>query len=342
MTATIEAPARSNWMISRPYDVLVAFAWIPFSIAAVIVLNDVDHIRAVMGATFALSAAHQPLTLPLVYGDPALVKKRRSLYSWSPFVMIALVVIGLQISFGLVAIVAGSWNAVHTLQQRYGITRIYGRKSNNPNGRLDRALLWSWFGAAIVWTSASGDLPEQIDKLGFGRRNRRGADLLVDAEPVTSLLLPLVLIGVAWITVKWLKAERSYPRNWARWTYVGSTGLLMVVIAVSPIVGFIGYVGSHAVEYFIVVKHRLDKAKPDDPSPIAKTVRSKLGPVGAIVIFTAVFVAMMSVLKAQSSTVYFAIFLTIGGLHIFYDGFIWKLRTKEVADQFSLPNTNTT
>ena len=32
-----------------------------------------------------------------------------------------------------------------------------------------------------------------------------------------------------------------------------------------------------------------------------------------------------------SPTMYAVVYLTLGGMHVFYDGFIWKLRRPEVA-----------
>ena len=43
-------------------------------------------------------------------------------------VVAALITIGINVSLGLVAVIAGLWNAEHTLMQRYGVQRIYGRK----------------------------------------------------------------------------------------------------------------------------------------------------------------------------------------------------------------------
>jgi len=34
---------------------------------------------------------------------------------------------------------------------------------------------------------------------------------------------------------------------------------------------------------------------------------------------------------------YLVVFFTLGGLHVFYDGFIWKLRRPAVAQSLDLP-----
>ena len=39
---------------------------------------------------------------------------------------------------------AGLWNAEHTLMQRYGVMRIYGRKAGDDHGRLEKPMLIVW------------------------------------------------------------------------------------------------------------------------------------------------------------------------------------------------------
>jgi hypothetical protein len=48
----------------------------------------------------------------------------------------------------IIAVIAGVWNAGHTLQQRYGITRIYGRKVGQADGTIELAVV-GWF--AFQW-----------------------------------------------------------------------------------------------------------------------------------------------------------------------------------------------
>ena len=77
-------------------------------------------------------------------------------------------------SVALVAVVAGLWNAEHTLMQRYGITRIYGRKAGEDDGRLEKAMLVSWLVLALVWTAADPATPGRIARMPLGEVNRTG------------------------------------------------------------------------------------------------------------------------------------------------------------------------
>jgi len=41
-------------------------------------------------------------------------------------------------------VLAALWNAEHTLMQRYGVMRIYGRKAGDDHGRLEKPMLIAW------------------------------------------------------------------------------------------------------------------------------------------------------------------------------------------------------
>ena len=124
------------------------------------------------GVIFLISFAHQPLTLGLVYGDPAQRDAHRRLYRWAPWVAFTLIVIGLNVSLSLVALMAGLWNAEHTLMQRYGVMRIYGRKAGDDNGRLEKPMLIVWLVAGIAYIGGYVDLQRLVHKLGHGRNQR--------------------------------------------------------------------------------------------------------------------------------------------------------------------------
>lgn len=343
MTTTATAPARTSaWIIGPARDVIMAFAWLPFAVAALAVRDNTDQLQTLMIATFVISAAHQPITLPMVYGDRAQLNAHPKLYRYSPFILAALIVIGLNVSFAVVALVAGTWNAAHTLQQRYGIARIYGRKVGQDDGRPDRILLWSWLIAVATWAAASSRLSVDVERLNLSRRNQRGVDYLFDLQPVARIILPFVVVAAAWATWRWVRNEGKGQPNFGKWLYVGATAALMITIVVAPLAGFIAYVGSHAVEYSIIVKHRMDRNRTSktDTSWVASAVRTRLGSMGAIVLFTLLAMAIMGSIKASSTSIYTVIYLTVGGLHIFYDGFIWKLRTPQLTQNFELSKLN--
>lgn len=330
----------AKWVHNPAADVALALCWIPFAVVGHLLEASPHSLDLFLAGVFLLSFSHQPLTLALVYGDPAQFALRRRLFTWSPVVFAAALLIGLHVSLAAVAAVAGLWNAEHTLMQRYGITRIYGRKGGDDNGPVERAMLLSWLVLALVWVAADARTPGFLHRVDLGAVNHDGVAILGSLRPVASWLLLPVLLVVAVLASRWLRAERSLGarRNPAKHFYLGSTAALFVVILVDPIAGLLAYVGSHAIEYFAVVHQSLGRRyASEDGGVLGRAVRAPTGRLGFYAAYIGAVVGLTTVLRiVASDTLYSVCFLTFGGLHVFYDGFIWKLRRPVVAKGFAL------
>ena len=331
-----------RWISGPVVDVLIALSWVPFSVAAIAWHGHLDQLASLMAATFLLSLSHQPLTLALVYGDPGQFRLRRRLFTWSPVIFLVAILIGTHVALLAVAAVAGLWNAEHTLLQRYGLTRIYGRKAGQDDGRTERLLLHSWLVVALAWAAADPGTPGRIAGLPIGGTNQRSIHLLTSARPVATAVL--VVAGAASIALmaRWVVEERRRPAvNPAKYLYLGTTLALFATVLVDPVAGLLGYVGAHAIEYLLIVHRHVgtryvgDGA--DDGGAVGRTVRSPLGRTGFVVGYLMVTLGAFTLLRHHASaTTYSVVFLTAGGLHVFYDGFIWKLRRPSVARGFAL------
>lgn len=328
---------RARWIHSAPVDVALAFAWVPFALVARAVSADLDALAVVLGATFLLSFLHQPLTLPLVYGDPDQLAARRWLFIWSPVVFIVAIVAGLAVSLTAVAIVAGLWNAEHTLMQRYGLTRIYGRKAGQSDGGLEKAMLVSWLALALVWIAADSHTPARVDALPLGETNSSGLHVLADLRPWALMLLVPTVVVVVGLLVSWARSEllrwQSADANPAKLVYLGATAALFGWMLVDPVSGFVGYVGAHAIEYFAIVHRALGSRFADGSGgTLGRTMRRPGGRRRFFGAYIAAFVALLVVERAVGGPeVYTFTVLFLGGLHVLYDGFIWKLRRPSVA-----------
>ena len=333
----MSAVGRARWIHSARVDIALAFAWLPFALVAHAVAADADQLALVLGATFLLSFLHQPLTLPLVYGDPDQLAARRRLFVLSPIVFVVAITGGLAVSLTAVAIVAGLWNAEHTLMQRFGVTRIYGRKVGQADGGLEKAMLVSWLVLALLWVGADSRTPARVDALPLGDTNANGLHVLTDLRPwLLVLLVPTVLAVVA-LVARWVAAERARWQgdagNPAKLVYVGATAALFAWILLDPIAGFVGYVGAHAVEYLVIV-HRSVSTRFADGSggALGRVVRRPAGRRWFFGGYLAAFAALVLVEKSYGSAeLYTFTVLLLGGLHVFYDGLIWKLRKPAVA-----------
>ncbi len=314
------ARGQACYIRSPRADLAVAAAWVPFVVAATAVRDDGRALTNFLEALSLFSFVHQPLTLPLVYGDRAQFEARRRLFTWAPLVLIGAITIGWAISLTLVAVVGGLWNMEHTLMQRYGFVRIYGRKAGEDDGALERALLLSWLVVTVLSVAADPRTPDRIDSLPLGRLNSDALDVLASFRPFAwALLVPTALFS-AWCTVRWLRVERARTRrgehNRAKQFYVVSTAVMFAwAVLVDPVAGLAGYAGAHAVEYFFIVDHRLAADHDRD-------ARRRF-----FVVYLSAFAALYLLARVPGhGEVLTASILFFGGLHFLYDGFIWKRR----------------
>jgi hypothetical protein len=308
-------------------DVTLALCWVPFAAAGWLFRSSPDSTAWLVSATLLISFAHQPLTLALVYGDKRNFDLRRRTFTWSPILFAAAVLATQHISLTALA--------EHTLMQRYGIMRIHGRKAGQHDARFDKALLFSWLALAFVWIAADGRTPGHIAQTGLRGKNRRGLDLLADLQPIARILLPFAAVVAIVVSVRWLREETGPGgslSNGKRF-YTASTAALFVTILFNPVAGFLGYVGSHAIEYFIIVHRsagpKYTSAQADGRAPVGYAIR-RLGRIGFFAAYMAIVFGALAVLdRYGSSTTYTVVILTLGGMHIFYDGFIWKRPTTD-------------
>ncbi|MCX7621125.1 MAG: hypothetical protein N2037_09825 [Acidimicrobiales bacterium] len=144
----------------------------------------------------------------------------------------------------VLAIAGGLWNAEHTLMQRYGITRIYGRKVGQTDGRGELVMLFSWLMLAFVWVAADPRTPEKAAAVSLGENNEQAVDVLSSLQPAARwLVVPTVMVAASML-LRWTRREfgsaRARSANPAKWLYVGSTATLFLAILADPLAGLMG------------------------------------------------------------------------------------------------------
>jgi hypothetical protein len=336
---------RARFMHRPALDVALALAWVPFAVAAIALERggDGDGLAAFVSGVFLLSFAHQPLTVALVYGDPAQFRLKPAIFTWAPVVFVLAIAAGYYVSFVLVAVVGALWNAEHTLMQRYGVTRIYGRMAGQDDGRLEKAMLCSWLAFALVWVTADPATPAKAAAVSFGQNNKLAIDVLVQFQPAAALLVvPVTLVALV-LAALWIREERSRPQlNPVKWVYLGATAFLFGLMLIDPVAGIMAYVGAHAVEYFVIVHQSLGRrygtAVEGEHSLLGRAVRARTGRIGFLAAYVSIVIVIVYGLARMGSPLaYLIVFFTLGGMHVFYDGFIWKLRRPAVAQSLAIP-----
>jgi len=334
-TADAVYPWKTQWINSRWLDITMALSWIPFSLLALAVLDNPAGLKGLMFAVFLFSFTHQPLSLLLVYGDKQRFDLRQNLFTWSPLVFCLAVFYAVNYSPLVLAIFAGAWNAEHTLMQRYGIARIYGRMAGQKQGGCELLMLFSWLLLAVIWSAADPSTMERVASLGIRGANRSAFAMMTDFRPIAETLLIPAFAVVVLLGIRWIREESIRPVNQAKHFYLASTLGLFAIMLVNPIVGFIGYVGAHAFEYFVIVNRCLEKSyiEPQQREcALGWAANSPIGRWGLLCVYLAAILMTVFCLENFASTlVYSLVFFTLGALHFFYDGFIWKLRNPQVA-----------
>ena len=303
--------------------------------------GSVTRTQSLMAIIFVVSFAHQPLTLGLVYGDRAQRAAHRHLYAWAPLGAAVLIVVGLNVSLTLVGLMAGLWNAEHTLMQRYGVLRIYGRKAGDQNGRIEKPMLVLWLVTALAFLGAYVDLAKMARTLGIDETNTRSVDVLGSLSTAAAMLFWVgavgsVTLGIMWIRAEWCAAKSgsvTRANSTAKWTYAAGTLGLVVAVMIDPIAGIAGYVAAHAIEYFAIVHTSLRRrASAGDTSVVATVTSTPHRRVGLYVLyFVTIGVIVSSSFSVWQGRLYGFLILFFGALHIVYDGCIWKLRKPLLA-----------
>jgi uncharacterized membrane protein YidH (DUF202 family) len=319
------------WIHGPVPDVLLGWCWLPIALLVRAVEPHPDVVHWLVGVILLVSFAHQPLTLGLVYGDPVQRAAHRRVYAWAPVVAAALIVVGLRVSFTLVAVLAALWNAEHTLMQRYGVMRIYGRKAGDDHGRLEKPMLIAWLITALLFIAAFVDLEALIRSLGLGPSKADGVRSLAPLHGPGAVLFWIAVTVATVLTVRWWRAERAVGGTGTpKLLYTLGTFGLVVMVLIDPLAGIAGYVAAHSIEYFGIVHSSL-RARRDD-APVARAARTAWR---RTLLYAAYLTAIVAVVRLTTSPwdgqLYAFAVLFLGALHIFYDGFVWKLRRPAVA-----------
>lgn len=330
------ASSSNAWVHGPLADILFGWCWLPIALIMHNLESSLTRTQGLMGIIFLVSFAHQPLTMGLVYGDPNQRRAHQRFYLIAPFAATVLILIGLNVSLTLVGLMAGLWNAEHTLMQRYGVLRIYGRKAGDDHGAIEKPMLITWLVTALLFLGAYVDLPAFTHKIGFDGTNRRSVEILDSLSRWATVPFWIGAVVSTSYAIRWIRAERARPVSVARrakWAYAAGTLGLLIAVMVDPVAGIAGYVAAHAIEYFGIVHGSLRRrAVTGDDSPVARVSATRVRRTGLYVVyFGAIAALIVGTWDLWGGKVYTFAILFFGALHILYDGFVWKLRKPAVA-----------
>lgn len=343
------AVRRPLWIFDPLPDLVIALSWVPVFLVAHVLTSgpsmaSTHRIQAAVALGLLISFLHQPLTFGLVYGDARQVALHRRLFLWAPVVVGAVAAVAAWRNLWVVVPVAAIWNLQHTIQQRYGVLRIYSGRSGYGSARLDRAVAYVPMAVVLLAIAAMPSTTHLVQRSEIDSRNAQGIELLVRLRPVAGALLVIAVGAAAAVIVSAGRHEirAGAGANPAKWAYQASSLLLLASIVVDPIAGFIAYVTAHAVEYAVIVdrtaRKRYDRSSSAGPAARAPGVLGSMAghPLGRIAYFGGIVVAALMLYRSFHGAWINAVVYTVGGLHFTYDAVIWKLRKPATASEFGV------
>jgi hypothetical protein len=355
---------QAGWLRGPAFDIaLLGLPWVPFYAWVVgslglgrpgvglSALSQADERQALGLATLAALACtyvHRHYTFFVVYGDPDTFARSARRFLVAPLVVFATVALarlsstdlraGVLSPWGVLLVAIGTWNIWHTLQQRYGILRIYGGKARGgleteQAGKLDRGVLWAM--VAITAGVLVGARRELLTGHANARRLSEVLDPVATSTPGRALAAALVLGGLA-VVARWLAAELRSPSppssRAARLWFVGSTAALFAVfIAHGPVVGYLCFGVAHSLEYVAFVHHFGHAKLGARPRGSVAAVLLGHPLVSAPLLVGLLLGAYLALQEAKTSDAYLVYYNGTTLLHFLYDGWIWKVRKPGVG-----------
>lgn len=371
VTSSEPAPvAVRPWLRSAAWDTAVlSYGWVPFYLWCVVGLglgregwglpalsraaNKSAFATAVVVA-LAITYVHRHYTFVLVYGDRRSFAAHARAYVWVPLVVLGLVglarataelrVLGVS-PWLVVAVATGIWNVWHTLQQRYGIGRIYaakldaarGSRPSVASGRQDRLLLWT-----LAFATACVLLVVRSSTFAGHRSARELLALLAPVlqPPLAALWLALAGALALVVSRRWVRADLAGVAQASsllpRWSFVGSTiALLAVFVVHGPIVGYLCFGTAHAIEYIGFVHHFAARKYAGERGSVAAAVFSS--PWRAPLPLAVLLLVFWLGRDVRDEGVYLVYYISTSLLHFLFDGWIWKVRTPQVRQPLLRP-----
>jgi len=313
-----------------------------------------------MGVTLA----HRHYGLPYAYLDDSVFSRFRNQLTWFPLVCIALFAATpfllmreaegsvLAKTVGVIVFFSFLWNIWHTYMQKFGILRLYLAKEPNAPlktpGWVDKYFLFCWIPLYLSYLAPA--YKDVILDRGSDIGDFLSAIIAFMEKYETMLVLPSALIAAGGVGLwLWYEWRTHRLRNRARLSAgCGTTLVSTALFWTNPVNAFVAFAFSHAIEYMVFVwafQRRFYHRPQTTSSTMQRLLRHPLAWYGCFTalffaagfiqvlwgekIFTNVNPASFLGLTGAKWFFYYAVYESL--IHFRMDGFLWKMRSPEVA-----------
>ena len=286
----------------------------------------------------ALAMAHYFPGILRAYGDRALFKRYRIRLVLAPLFLITLTSYFAYRNLHIVLLLALLWGQWHWMMQIYGFARIYDAKAR-PMARtpalLDRMICLLWFGmCAFV---VNNDLPSYVASF----YQSGGPHLPAEAFAWFTRAWVVLTAGVTVVYVihMWTTIRSGQWPNPLKFVFIGVTFIYLshtAGVVERPYMGMIMFESWHDIQYLAIVwLFNLSRARnnPEAGSFIRFMFRPRALLVLAYVVLCLAFGSLTHAWRffdnAIAARVALSFVTSMGLLHYYLDGFIWKIREPE-------------
>ena len=342
-------PTAQGWIINRGYDALFFIATPLLSLGALLAASQYFSSADIAWFVLAFFAVgHHLPGFMRAYGERELFDRHKATFIISPLVVTAFVAWSVFNGHLGFFIFLALWDMWHFFMQHYGFMRIYDVKRRKPSAfssRLDWWLTAVWFGYIVI------DSPhylinflERCHRYGFGFYTWITPDFLFALREWVFYLA----LGLAVLYVVNMVRERSQgvPVVWPKLAIsltTFATVYYAYIVLDDIILGYAITALAHDIQYFAIVwiyNHGVLKRSKELGSSFFRYLfadgrfRIVLFYVGLILAYGAIEALARSTDNYMIYDVAKVIIAASAFLHYYYDGFMWKVRKKEIRQNF--------
>ena len=349
MSTTSSGSAPQGWIINRVSDCLFFIGTPLLSLVALqFAANFFSSFDIGLFVLAFFAVGHHLPGLMRAYGERELFDRYKARFIVSPLIIIACVAWSVFNGHLGFFIMLALWDMWHFFMQHYGFMRIYEVKRHKPSalsGRLDWLLTAVWFTYIVVASPHYlVNFMERCHRYGFGLYTWFNPELV----PLLRQIMLVLALGVSVVYVVHLVRARAQgqPIVWPKLAISATTFLTVYyayIVLDDVILGYAMTALAHDIQYFAIVwiyNHGVLKRSERLGASFFRYLFAD-GRFRIILIYLALILLYGGVEAMARATENYLIYdlvkiliATTAFMHYYYDGFMWKVRKREIRQNF--------